>query len=226
LTTCRSGVTKSRRATQKWRAKHEYDAIDKEALKFSCKTHDVDQFVEWLKFQAMAWDKRWQEKSHYFLPQQRKTRFQSKQRALTQATRRLTAGRKDCVIVWGAGSVNAPIIKGTPKAPNKMLYRHLARVGYTVIISSEMRTSQECDTCKAQVYHPRRRKLPFCGYCGCDDASCKVCMATPCHTCKKRKRRFSRISCCRQCKTMRDRDLAAAANIKDLFWDIVLVASK
>jgi hypothetical protein len=96
----------------------------------------------------------------------------------------------------------------------------------TVIISSEMRTSQECDTCKAQVYHPRRRKLPFCGYCGCDDASCKVCMATPCHTCKKRKRRFSRISCCRQCKTMRDRDLAAAANIKDLFWDIVLVASK
>ena len=222
----RLGAQQSIKRIASWRRRGGYDVSDKEALAYSCKSQNLVDYTQWLEFKAKTWDQKWLEKSDYFLLHERKTRFQSKQRALTKATRLLTAGREDCVIVWGDGSVNAPVIKGTPKAPNQYFYKHLVRCGYTVIISSERNTSKACEGCKEDVYHPRRRHIPFCGFCGCHDAECGVCMATPCRTCQKRKRRFDRISCCRHCKTMRDRDLAAAKNIKDLFWATVLVGTE
>ena len=223
----RLGAQQSIKRIASWRRRGGYDVSDKEALAYSCKSQNLVDYTQWLEFKAKTWDKKWLEKSDYFLLHERKTRFQSKQRALTKATRLLTAGKEDCVIVWGDGSVNAPVIKGTPKAPNKYFYNHLVRCGYTVIVSSEHKTSKTCAVCKkAAVYHPRLRKIPFCGFCGCHDAECGVCMATPCRTCQKRKRRFDRISCCPHCKKMRDRDLAAARNIKDLFWETVLVGTE
>jgi hypothetical protein len=227
-----TGSQRSMKKVQKWRARKGYDSNDKEALAYSGKSRKLSDYVEWLKFRARSRNQRWKEQAEYHPRYERKNRFQQKQRALAKATRLLTAGNKDYVIVWGAGSVNAPAVKGLPLACNKGLYKQLALNGYTVVISNEFRSSKDCSRCEpgVDVYHPRRRwsKIPFCNYCGCNgkkrgaSGACSVCMAHPCKTCRRRHRKIDRVVCCKQCKGMWHRDTAACPNIERLFWKTVI----
>ena len=278
-----SGTTVSSKKTKKWREKYEYDSNDTEATGFSGKSLELDDFKLYLQFTTKTWNKKWDEQKQSFLRKQRIYRLQQKQRALYKVARSLTNNRDRCVIVWGKGSVNAPIIRGSPTAPNKYIYSFLARIGHTVILSSEYRTSQDSPCCVEQVSHPRLRKknLPHCSYCdkhetasstqqpadsGYLEASSSqqpaVCRhqapgtghlpplpgsrdqvpdtrqhatnnmdsespphRSSCSNCNKRRRPFSRVSCCpkKRCKKMWDRDLAAAIRIKSKFWEKVLL---
>ena len=202
---------------------HQQQTHDKDATSFSGKSSNLEKFKEYISFTATTWTLRWQEHTCLFRREQKLWRFQRKQSALHQVADRLVGGRKRCVIVWGKGSVNSSIIRGLPLAPNKTIYSYLARIGHTVILSSEYRSSQDSPCCVEQVWHPKRkaRKLPFCCFCGCQEG----CSRCPTHSCKskcsKRHKEFSRISCCPKCKKMWNRDIAGARRIRDIFWETV-----
>ena len=89
---------------------------------------------------------------------------QAEQRALAQVSRDLSCdGNADVVLFWGGGRFR-PGTKGAPSAPNKKIYRYLARY-VPVVIVNEYRTSKLSVCCGEELKRPQCSK--GIGFCSC-----------------------------------------------------------